>query len=399
MTALLLVALYANSGQVRDVAVREGVLWTATAAGVEQYDLQRGTRARLFTTADGLDANDVFRVWFDESLKVRTARSTCSLLPAGRFSCAAAAPLAPAAPSVARLWNGARETVRRVEAGREIVATDGAGLWVDGRRLTPPGQLCGNHVQALAEFRGALWVGTFDAGLCVLERGFFRPVEAPFRMVNDLRATPAGLWIAAGEGLFLTRDGRSFHREARLRERGVNRLAATPRHLFATTPFALYSIRLEGSRILRRWPRPAGSTALQAVAVSGGSVWLASEDAGVIRLRRGRFDSFDRASGLPSSWTVDVAPAPGGGVWAATLRDGAFRLGPDGRVRERLGPGSWGLRLDTGGNRVLFGTQQGVLGSTMPLPDLRVHSFLRTSGALWIGTEGGLLRVDPDALW
>jgi ligand-binding sensor domain-containing protein len=282
-----------------------------------------------------------------------------------------------------------------VRAGaREIVATDGNGVFLDGRRLTPAGQLCGNHVQALAEFRGRLWVGTFDSGICVLEDGKFRAVRAPFRMVNDLRATPDGLWIASAEGLFVTRDGKKFRREARLRERAVNRIAVARRFLYATTPFALYAIRLEGEPVLRRWPRPAGSTALQAVAVSGGNVWLASEDSGAIRLRRGRFLAFDRASGLPSSWAVDVAPAAGGGAWVATLRDGALRLGADGQVIERLAQGSWGLRIESDGARVLFGTQQGIAGLPLPLPDPRVHAFLRTGDALWIGTEGGLFRVE-----
>src|SRR6185295_16438484 len=162
--------------------------------------------------------------------------------------------------------------------------------------------------------------------------------------------------VAAAEGLYSTADGQRFLRESRVRERGANRIDANRSWLFVTTPVALYSLRLEGKPVVRRWLKPAGSTALQGVAVSGNNVWLASEDAGVIRLRSGRFEGFDRASGLPSSWVVDVAPAPGGGVWAATLRDGAIRLGSDGSVRERLGdPHAWGLRLLADGGRILFG--------------------------------------------
>src|SRR5581483_5640143 len=76
----------------------------------------------------------------------------------------------------------------------------------------------------------------------------------------------------------------------------------------------------------------------------------------------GRVDAFDRASGLPSSWAVDVAPAPDGGVWAATLRDGAVRLDGNGTLRERRYPGFWGLRLYDDEGRILFGTQQGLAG-------------------------------------
>jgi len=156
---------------------------------------------------------------------------------------------------------------------------------------------------------------------------------------------------------------------------------------------------MDTDRVVRRWARPAGSTALQAVAVSGRNVWLASEDAGVIRMRGEKFQPFDRASGLPSSWIVDVAPAKDGGVWAATLRDGAVRLGPDGTVQEPArNPRAWGLRLYAVDGLVFFGTQHGIEGWTAPLPDPRVHALLQTPDGLWVGTEGGLLLLDAPGL-
>ena len=232
-------------------------------------------------------------------------------------------------------------------------------------------------------------------------------------MVNDLRPTPQGLWVASAEGLFITRDGRRFRRERRVRERGVNRLAISGKWLYATTPVALYAIRIGGRDLMRRWLRPAGSTALQAVAASGADLWLASEDRGVIRLRRGRFELFDRASGLPSSWMVDVARRHKSVVQVGTqqrsgphyqkarelLQKGelgkihSVRLGRDGRVREHSrDPDSWGLRLYPDRGAVLFGTQQGLDGFSR-LPDPRVHAMLRTAEGLWIGTEGGLILV------
>jgi ligand-binding sensor domain-containing protein len=386
MIALLLAGLYASTARVSGVAIAEGKLWAATASGVEEYDLA-GTRLRLYTSEDGLDENRVLRIRHDGVLRIWTERSECSLAAGDRFVCLPAPPVAPEPPLFARRSHGARETGRLLANGKELVATDGAGLWLDGRPITPPGQICGNHVEALAVFRGSLWAGTFDSGVCVLEGGGFRSVAAPFRMVNDLRATADGLWVAAAEGLFFTRDGRHFRREGRVRERGVNRLAGAGMRLFATAPSALYAI---GGGRVRRWAHPAGSTALQGVTVSGANVWLASEDAGVIRLRSGRFEAFDRASGLPSSWAVDVAPAPGAGVWVATLRDGAVRLDAGGTLRERRYPGSWGLRLYADEGRVLFGTQHGLAGCALKLPDPRVHALLRTRSGLFIGTEGGL---------
>jgi ligand-binding sensor domain-containing protein len=315
------------------------------------------------------------------------------VLENGSFRCTPAAPLPPAVPSVTPIFRGARETARLEAGGKTIVATAGKGIWSNDQMLTPQGQICGNHVEALAEFQGKLWVGAFDGGLCVLEGDRFRAVRGPFRMINDLRATKTDLYVASAEGLYVTRDGSRFRRENRIRERAVNRLAVSGRWLFATSPFALYAVSLDGRRV-RRWRKPGGSTALQSVTVSGANLWLASEDVGVIRMRRGKFEIFDRASGLPSSWTIDVAPAPLGGVWAATLRNGSVHLNADGSVHQ-LGsdPHAWGLRLYEDRGRMLFGTQQGLEG-VENLPDQHIHAILRTRDGLWVGTEGGLVLID-----
>ena len=416
MTALvLLAALYTNTAQVHGLAAQGSTRGAATDGGVEQYDLAAGRRLRLFTTEDGLDTSAVEQIWIAAgAVHARTASSSCAL-SSGAFVCSPAPPLPAAVPLAAPSFHGSRVTARLQAAGKSVIATAGKGIWSNDQELTPAGQVCGNHLEALAEFDGQLWAGAFDGGLCVQRAdGSFRRVAAPFRMVNDLRPTRRGLYVAAAEGLFVTRDGRKFRREGRVRERGVNRLAATGRWLFATTPAVLYALRLEGPDVVRRFPHPAGSTALQAVAVSGGDVWLASEDVGVIRMRQEKFVAFDRASGLPSSWTVDVAAAPGGGVWAATLRNGAVRLGADGSVRE-LGKDrkAWGLRLYQDGGRLLFGTQQGLCVLTFAggqteadvppaawapqPPDARVHALLRTRDGLWVGTEGGLALLDPAA--
>lgn len=391
MIASLLAALWTSTAQVESIAADGATLWAATRGGVEQYALPAGTRIALYTTEQGLDSNSVSRVWIDGgAVGVRTERSVC-VLRQGRFACSAAGDVAQAPPAVAPAYRGARETGRLVVGTQTVVATAGAGLWLDGRRITPDGQICTNHVQALTEFQGRVWVGGFDGGLCVLEdSGSFRAVDVPFRMINDLLATPRGLYVAAAEGLFVTRDGRKFHRDARVRDRGANRLASSRGRLYVTTPAALYELRLTDRGLFRRWRHPAGSTSLQSVAVSGRTIWLASEDRGVIRFRGGKFVSFDRASGLPSSWFVDVAPAPGGGVWAATLRNGAVRLDSSGAIRELAANShGWGLRLYVDGGRTLFATQQGVEGIA-DLPDPRVHALLRTARGLWIGTEGGL---------
>ncbi|HUJ29018.1 MAG TPA: hypothetical protein VLW85_23520 [Myxococcales bacterium] len=391
MIALVAVALFTNTTQVESIAVAGAFLWAATGGGVEEYALPGGDRRRLYTTLDGLPSNLVLRVWHDGSLHVRTAGAAC-VLGRDRFDCAPAPPLARELPAPGQRYRGARET-GRIAWGRHLIVATSEGVFLDGRRLTPEGQVCGNQISALAAYDGRVWAGSFDQGLCVLEGGAWRTPRTPFGMVNDLCPTPRGLYVAAAEGLFLTRDGRTFRREWRVRQRGANRLAASHRWLLVTTPASLYAVRLEGRDIVKRFRRPGGSTALQAVALNGAEIWLASEDRGIIRMRGQKFEIFDKAAGLPSSWMVDVAPSRDGGIWAATLRDGAVELGRDGQLRAALRPDAWGLRLYRDGERVLFGTQQGLEGAgPTALPNPHVHALLRTGDVLWIGTEGGLVQ-------
>src|SRR3981189_3458969 len=120
MIALLVAALYTNTDRVASVLARPGVLWAATAGGIEQYELPGGARTRLFTTADGLDSNEVLRVWHQGALQARTARSVCTLTSGNVFTCTPAAPLPPPAPAVGVLHQGARVTPRLLPDGAHI---------------------------------------------------------------------------------------------------------------------------------------------------------------------------------------------------------------------------------------------------------------------------------------
>ena len=397
------VALYTSTADVRSLAAHASTVWAATGGGVEEIDARSRRGVHLYTTLDGLDCNDVREVRFDGALRARTAGAECRLL-AGRFSCVPAPILDPPPPRPARIHHGHRQTARVEAAGVSFVATAGGGVWAGDQKLPPLGTLCGNHVEALAEFRGRIWVGTFDAGLCVREGGAFRRIRTPFRMVNDLLPTRRGLYVASAEGLWLTRDGRRFRLERRVRERGANRLATNGTWLFATTPVALYALRLEGRDVVRRFPRPLGTTAIQSVAVAGRDVWLATEDRGAIRLRHDRFLGFDLARGLSSSWAVDVQPAPDGGAFVLTLRHGMNHVSAKGAISQLKDLDPWGLRLVRDGQGLLVGTQGGAFrieaGSVTPLsglPDPRAHSFLRAQGALFVGTEGGLVQLEDEA--
>jgi len=280
----------------------------------------------------------------------------------------------------------------------------------------------GEFVRTLTVYRNRVWVGTFNDGLFVLDGSprdgleHAHPVPAPFRMVNDALEANGVLYVAANEGLFVTGDGATFDRVRQVAARGVTAVAFDGRSIFATTTSALWRLRV-GSKGPPDavWWRPAGSRSLQGVVAEHGRVWLASEDRGAILFDGRGFTPFDALAGLPTSWAVAIAGDGEGGVFEATLRDGAIHVAASGAWQPMKGlPSAWALSVVRAGHRVCVGTQGGAACYDRPdqpsgtprgswdappspvegLPDPRVHAFLGTADGLLVGTEAGLAAVD-----
>lgn len=392
-----------NTMHVEDLAVADGTLWVATRGGVEAYAVDAPHARRHYTTLDGLADNHVWSIDAGaDGVVARTREASCAWTGTG-FRCEPAPALPVAAPSVADAYQGARETAR---VGR-FVGTAGAGVWIDGaspRQLSPSGQICSNHMMAIGEWGGRVWLGGFDDGLCVTsDFETFASVEVPFRMVNDLVATPKGLYVAAAAGLFHTRDGETFERVEFVDQRGVNGVAFDGKSLWATTPGALWRVRVNGGPRSRAYWRPGGTRSLQGVAVGKRSVWLASEDKGAIRKTRTGFEVFDRAAGAPTSWSLAVAVDNRDTAWVATLRHGLIAIDRRGRIRtvDAL-PDTWLLDVRATGTAILVGTQggaaridpTGAIATIAHLPHPNVHAFHTGRGGTWIATESGTLLRD-----
>jgi ligand-binding sensor domain-containing protein len=302
-------------------------------------------------------------------------------------------------PQAPRLHGGQRVTAEVQVGGRTFVGTAGAGVWLaPARRLTPEDQICSNSIVALASFAGRIWYGSFDEGLCSFDGRHFTRAALPAVMINDLLADGGLLYVATTRGLFFSADGRQFRAVRALGDRPVVDLASDGRTLWAVTPVSLWRLPLHpGCGVPRSHWLPGNSHALQAVDVAGGTVWIATEDRGLLRQSGPRFEVFDRAAGLPSSWSVDVAATPDGGAFAATLRDGLVRIEPDGRVHAVavvLDP--WLLHVSAAGGTLWVGTQGGAAviagGVVAPLGNLphpSVHALLPTPQGVWVATEGG----------
>ena len=112
------------------------------------------------------------------------------------------------------------------------------------------------------------------------------------------------------------------------------------------------------------------------IEVDSGALWAATFDAGMWRLRGGRWEEIPASRELPSRWTSALARSPRGGVWI--LGEGNFL-----RVRERADlPGGWEVL-----ERV--GLWQGV-------PTSGVQDVAEAEdGTLWAATNLSLVRIPP----
>jgi len=406
-----------NSSDVRALAADGAFAWAATSGGVDRYTLPSLERHH-FGPAEGLDTLDVRAVAVRGArVVVETAAGHC-VLHGERFACRSARPPAPAVPRD-DTFAGAPVTARLSTLAGELVGTRGAGLFVarpgeSPVALGPREQAPRSFVHEVVFYKDQAFVATFDDGLLSLDANpaalAARPellasakaTSAPARMINDLATDGRTLWVAANEGLFFSRDGAKFERFEGIEQRGVTSLAFDGEHLFATSNAALWRLDVRRRRVEANWWRPAGTRSLQAVAVSAGSVFLASEDRGVIAFDgRGKFTAFDKLAGLPTSWVLGLASDGRGGVYAATLRDGVMHVDAHGAWSKLAGlPSDWTLQVSAEGSGVCVGTQGGAAcfdDATKPpsrlllgLPDARVHDVQLIGGKLLVGTEAGV---------
>ncbi|HMA97376.1 MAG TPA: hypothetical protein VKP30_32040 [Polyangiaceae bacterium] len=405
-------AIYSNTTHVEALVAQGNSLWVATRGGLEEYDIAQRKYRRMYSTRDGLPSLFLDNVTITKHglVSVTTVHHDCTMHePSRRFSCTKRQSVrGTARGEVRERIEGVPITARLKSGdGNEWLGTAGLGLWLRSRgtlqRLTPRDQIASNHVVAISEWNGASWFATFDRGLARRHDGRFSEALLGARMLNDVMATNAGLFVATSEGLYTSMDGESFHHDRRVTERSISDLAYDPRKqiLYVTATNSLWEIPLAQPRAHPRvMYQPGGSRSLQAVDVSPeGTLFLASEDRGVLRRDgRNRYIGYDRLSGHPSSWATDVLALGGRAALVGSLRHGVYSIDGQSPVTATIDP--WILFLgrdEQDPEAVFIGTQGGALlvgaGGSRPLvglPNPCVHTIARLTSGLWVGTEGGL---------
>ncbi|XXF78593.1 hypothetical protein P2318_02210 [Myxococcaceae bacterium GXIMD 01537] len=383
-----------------------------------------------------------------ETLRVGTTEGAfhVDLGASGRLSSAGAVPVGPLAyargPDGHLRMLGGEGQVRRwganVDDAQPTALRATSALWVDGMawagtrgqgtqrqergawsRRTPTGQLCGNHITALARHKGRLVVGTFDQGVCwQTDTGrwqTFRVPALPSNQVLGVASDGTNLYVATTYGLGLY-DGKAW---TQIAFGGRNPVALGKLSVLAALTPDAGSVALvdgrgisfvqPGSRplaLVKRVPLPTSWSEHPSVADAAGRyLWMASEDRGLLRWDGEAWKAFHDGRDLSDNWVTALAVDAQGRAVAGTCQDGFSYF--DGarwtRVREAPGlPSRYvvGAALVPGG--ALLGTLRGAAhydaasGTVRALPrlaDPRVYAVRVEGEEALFGTEGGLSRV------
>lgn len=316
-----------------------------------------------------------------------------------------------------------------------LVGTDSEGLWIvpkDGQpenlqkkavvgcirgrggsvSILPPGPKCldpatagtlpAQHVTALAAYRGALAVGSFDGGVFLIgAKGETKSVEGAPRNVNALLAAGERLYIGAANGLFAVEKGRAQRVSLGAPEPHVNDLVlARDGALWLATNRGLLRW-MDGAARAFSTERGLPSPLVYAVAeAADGAIW-AGTARGLVRLTGHAAETFGTANGkLPHDWVTALLP-DGTGVLVGTYNAGVVRLSARGEsapveafAKAWVNPHA----LARVGGALVVGTEgNGALGLGAPLhvPSSDVTALLELDGSLWIGTRAGLMRRSP----
>jgi signal transduction histidine kinase/ligand-binding sensor domain-containing protein len=314
--------------------------------------------------------------------------------------------------------------------GSEVwVGTDAGVVRWDGTTLVTAGvPEALRHVRALAMVRDRdsnVWVATSaglwrvnDSGAAPLEGG---PAGAQEPVTALFEDSEGDLWTGTERGIERLRDSR-FATYARAEglpsdRNGPVYVDADGRTWFAPLDGGLYW--LQGGRVNRVDAAELGADVIYSIAGARDGLWAGRRRGGLTHLvvRQGRVESrsFKRADGLAQDAVYAVHESRDGTVWAASLNDGVTRL-RDGRVTTYTA--THGLASDTVGSIVddaegttWFATPAGLSAFSDEawrtyttrdgLPSDEVNCLrVGSSGVLWIGTGDGLAfrasgRIQP----
>jgi ligand-binding sensor domain-containing protein/signal transduction histidine kinase len=295
------------------------------------------------------------------------------------------------------------------------VAAESRGLFrVEGDSLVPYSGVqplpTGNMANVHADPEGTLWIAYRTGGLVSLKEGVVRRYTVADGLLDDAIRTIAdapggGLWIGTAKGLnHRPANGRLTSRVAGDDVRAI--LADRDGTLWlGTNEGGLLRLRGDGPPTRHSKPQGFSDTAAWALHEDQeGSLWVGTADAGLSRFRDASFTPIGAPEGLSGDVVTTLHADMEDTVWAGTRGGGLNRVrggqiasfsvkeGLSGDVVTGLGTGPggtlWVGTNDDGLNRLHEGRIT-ILRSLHDLTRVGVFALLTgRDGGLWVGTRG-----------
>jgi len=302
----------------------------------------------------------------------------------------------------------------------EVAGASWTGTRADGvhrsargadRRVTPPGQLCSNHVTAIARAGSRTVVGTFDRGVCWEQGGAWVRAHAPALPSDQVLGVAADgdrLYVATTNGLGYF-DGRAWTQVAfgGRNPIGLARLSVLG---VQPAPEGVWVMDGRGASLVARGrklalvsrtsPPEGWADHPSVVGHAGRFLWYASEDRGLLRFDGQTWTRFHDGRDLTDNWITSLDGDAGGRLVAGTCQTGFNYF--DGQAWTRVPGGlpsamvtavaltKGGAWVGTLGGLVRYEAAGGALTPVRGLADPRVSALLEADGTLYVGSEGGL---------
>jgi ligand-binding sensor domain-containing protein len=364
----------------------------------------------------GARPDPIARLAFEgDRLHVSTSARQWQVDAAGRATASGARALGAAGHV-----GGAARTAVDVSTEAARVKLEQVGLWQ-----------CGERISALQVIDDALWIGSFDRGLCRLGADqnatrFAGPKYLPSDMVNALASDGRTLYVATDAGLAVVDAAGNFSQHThgqcvdQLDARcpwhaAVNGVAVEPGSGAAWIGdiAALHRIDPASGDWQHLGTRAVlGTQALTRIAARPGEIAIGTSDRGLL-LRSAnakRTRAIDDQAGLADNWITDLAYDRSGRLWIATCTRGLSVRERSGRFRH-LGTrdglaDDYVLSVQELDGRIWVGTLRGVsvidgehvtsLSTADGLSGDEVHDAVVYAGAVWLATDGGLSVVEVE---
>jgi ligand-binding sensor domain-containing protein len=353
----------------------------------------------------------------------------------------------PAQPDDEPALHGSLIHARKRIGSAEVIATDtgaflraapGAAL----TRIALDGLPCGARISALAVQGDALWIGSFDRGLCRLDANgvishFAGPKYLPSDLINALASDDQRLYVATDAGLVIVEAGDKFTQFTH--QQCVGKLSAPcPWHAAVNgvaVDAGLGSVWVADIGALHEidprtgaWQHPGtravlGSQAVTRVAAFGGLVAIGTSDRGVLLwdAEHKRTRVLDDQHGLADNWVTDLAFDASGRLWIGTCTHGVSVRDVDGHVRSFTTANGliddYVLSVQDVGGRIWIGTLRGAtlidtahaseralqtskwqyvtaLEARFGLSGSEIHDAVQYRGQVWVATDGGVSAVE-----